>query len=205
MAKSKDFKANPNAKPLPAVSAFIQNKDLLLRLSFMHQAASYLHHSQAAADLSFPGLTISTSAKRERLQPTKQGNTGKKKTGGRNRRKARTEDGRHGSLDRLARGIGRGIKEISVHNKAKLYVSTASSTRSPPSSLADLLDSYLLRPFFIGTGITQRSLFQAVHLSSLLDGPYSRSQLWAQSQTYVYALLAQSSAESYVLFGCLLI
>lgn len=43
----------------------------------------------------------------------------KSKEGGKRKRKRRRE-GEEGSLARLARGIGEGIKDISVHNKAKL-------------------------------------------------------------------------------------
>jgi hypothetical protein len=130
MAKSKDpnatQKPNPNAKPPPPLSAFIQNKDLLLRLSFMHQAATYLHQSQATTDAIHTSLGPSGPSveKGRPLIEAKDKGKGKERTNakavGKHRGKARKQDGRAGSLDRLARGLGMGVKEISVHNKARL-------------------------------------------------------------------------------------
>jgi hypothetical protein len=125
MAKTKDAKANskpnPNAKPPPPLTAFIQNKDLLLRLSFMHQAATYLHQSQAFVD-NGPSTSRSVTGEDQSSANGKGKGKERAKTKGKNRGKARKQDGSGGSLDRLARGLGRGIKEISVHNKARLYV-----------------------------------------------------------------------------------
>lgn len=94
----------------------IQNRDLLLRLSFMHQAASYLHLAQAA------GAPVSATAA---VASEEEGRMAQGKMKAQVEVKAKVKEkgkGKPGSLDRLARTLGRGIKDIGLHNKAKLCV-----------------------------------------------------------------------------------
>lgn len=118
-------KQQQKTKLVPPPSAVtIQNKDLLLRLSFMHQAAAFLHVAQPTppqhTDYCSPQPdTIASGSGTsshlvERIPKRRHGK-------GRKTRSDRL-DGQPGSLSRLARSIGEGINEIAIHNKAKLYV-----------------------------------------------------------------------------------
>lgn len=122
---------NGGQPPLPSASS-IQNRDLLLRLSFMHQAATFLHvaqqqHTSFSSSQPVASSSTSTSPRsrkgKERAHPETAAEVadekqGEKKTSKRKRRQK--EDGREGSLARLGRRMGEGIGGIAVHNKAKL-------------------------------------------------------------------------------------
>lgn len=111
----------------------IQNRDLLLRLSFMHQAASYLHLAQAA------GAPVSATAA---VASEEEGRMAQDKTKAQVEVKVKVKvkgKGKPGSLDRLARTLGRGIKDIGLHNKAKLCA--LQSLVCPFSSLLILLSN----------------------------------------------------------------
>lgn len=122
MAKGKQ--AGAAAPPQPTF-AQVPNKDLALRLHFMHQAATFLHLSQLAASAASPGSAPPTGLALPPGGPSsnavKEGRVAKRKRNRKGKaRREEKEDGDAGSLTRLACGIAQGIKGISVHNKAKL-------------------------------------------------------------------------------------
>lgn len=105
--------------PLPPVP----NRDLLLRLSYTQQAATYLHLAQYAHDAEASGTSSSAGTEaavkgKQRTRPE----ADESSSGGK-RRRGRKQHGAPGSLARLARSLASDIPRVTSHNKIRLYVS----------------------------------------------------------------------------------
>lgn len=111
--------------PLPPVP----NRDLLLRLSYTQQAATYLHLAQHAYDTEAsssgsPSADVEPHVKGKQRAQTK---SDESDPSGKCRRGRKTkQQGAPGSLARLARSLASDIPRVTSHNKIRLCVSTLS-------------------------------------------------------------------------------
>jgi hypothetical protein len=115
--------AGPQPPPPP-----VPNRDLLLRLSYTQQAATYLHLAQHAQDTEASGsgqasadAGISSKGKqpaRVEADESASFSSGSKRRRG---RKAK-QHGAPGSLARLARSLASDIPRVTSHNKIRLCV-----------------------------------------------------------------------------------
>lgn len=102
-------------QPLPP----IPNRDLLLRLSFTQQAATFLHLAQHAHDTSPASAAPDRKGKGKMVESSPE-EVESQQEGGKLRSRRREHDGPAGSLSRLSRSLASDIPRVASHNKIRM-------------------------------------------------------------------------------------